>query len=73
MTDRILSRLRIFASALALIAYGLLIHGNVALGIIVALIGQIAFFPWSIHNRVWDMVALNAFYIVIGLTRLTTR
>lgn len=65
--------MRIFASALALIAYGLLTHGNVVLGVVVALIGQVSFIPWSIRNRVWDMVALDAFYIVIGLTRLTTR
>ena len=70
MSNRCLSVMRCCASALALIAYGLLTHGAVVPGIVVALAGQCAFIPWSIRNKVWDMVALDAFYIAIGLSRL---
>ncbi|QNJ25944.1 putative membrane protein [Synechococcus sp. SYN20] len=72
MSNRALSVMRCCASALALIAYGLLTHGMTTAGIFVALAGQCAFIPWSIRNKVWDMVALDAFYIAIGLTRLVT-
>ena len=70
MSNRVLSVMRCFASALALIAYGLLTHGMTTAGIVVALVGQCAFIPWSIRNKVWDMVALDAFYIAIGVSRL---
>ena len=68
--DRTLGCMRIGASALALIAYGLLTHGLTTQGILVALVGQVSFIPWSIRNKVWDMVALDAFYIAIGLSKL---
>ena len=68
--DQTLSRMRICASALALIAYGLLTHEMVVPGILVALVGQVSFIPWSIRNKVWDMVALDAFYISLGIGRL---
>ena len=71
-TNRVLSTMRCVASALALTAYWLLTHEYVLAGILVAMVGQIAFIPWSIRNKVWDMVALDAFYLCIGLHRLLT-
>ena len=70
MSDKTLSTMRMGASALALVAYGLLTHGITTAGVLVALVGQVSFIPWSIRNKVWDMVALDAFYISIGLAKL---
>lgn len=70
MSDRILTSLRMGASGMALIAYGLLTHGLTTPGVLVALIGQLTFIPWSVRHKVWDMVALTGFYIAISLAKL---
>ena len=68
--DAHLSRGRVFGCALALAAHCLLAFDNPGVGVGVSLLGQFFFLPWSIRHRVWDLVALDAFYVVINVARL---
>ena len=64
--DRTLSKMRAGGALVAVIAHAFLASGNNLVGVIVSLAGQFLFLPWSIRNQLWDMVALDTFYVAIN-------
>ena len=63
--------LRVIGSVLAVVSHYFLAFNN-GPGVLISLIGQCFFLPWSCANRVWDLVALDSFYAAVNIAALTS-
>ena len=64
--DKTLSKMRVAGALVAVIAHAFLASGSNLIGVIISLAGQFLFLPWSVRNQLWDMVALDTFYVAIN-------
>jgi hypothetical protein len=60
---------RIVSSLVLCVAYVITLYVDEVIGARLYLIGNLLALPYMIKNRCWDIVALLAFFIVIGLPK----
>jgi len=63
------NKARILSSLVLCVAYIITLYVDNVLGARLYLIGNSLAVPYMIKNKCWDIVALLAFFIVVGLPR----
>lgn len=64
------SRLRIAGSILCIVAYALVTQGYVVSGTGLNLVTNVLFTPYMLSAGMWDMVAIEVFYLVLNVLAL---
>ena len=64
------NRARILSSLILCVAYVITLYHDTVLGARLYLIGNVLALPYMIKNKCWDIVALLAFFIIVGLPRV---
>ena len=67
-----IAKMRILGCALIVCSHFTLIYVGVIPGVIVHLIADFLTIPFFIKNKMWDMVIMLSFLIVIGVSKLVT-
>ncbi len=62
--------MRITGSALAIIAYFVVLHVSVAFGVLLHFIGDAISVPYFIKTKSWDVVIMLSFLLIISLSKL---
>ena len=65
-----LIRLRVAGSALVIIAYFIVLHVNVLVGVTAHFIADLISIPYFIKTKSWDVVIMLAFLLFISLSKL---
>ena len=65
-----LIRLRILGSCLVIIAYFIVLHVNVMVGVTTHLIADLISIPYFIKTKSWDVVIMLAFLLCISSSKL---
>jgi hypothetical protein len=60
---------RIISSLVLCVAYVITLYVDEVIGARLYLAGNILAMPYMIQNKCWDIVALLAFFIVVGLPK----
>jgi hypothetical protein len=63
-------RLRIIGSALVIIAYFIVLHVNVLVGVTAHFVADLISIPYFIKTKSWDVVIMLAFLLFISLSKL---
>jgi hypothetical protein len=63
------NKARILSSLVLCVAYIITLYVDTTLGSRLYLCGNALALPYMIKNKCWDIVALLAFFIVVGLPR----
>lgn len=63
------NKARIISSLVLCVAYIITLYVDTTLGSRLYLLGNVLALPYMIKHKCWDIVALLAFFIVIGLPR----
>ena len=63
-------RLRIIGSALVIVAYFIVLHVNVLVGVGAHFIADLISVPYFIKTKSWDVVIMLAFLLCISLSKL---
>jgi hypothetical protein len=63
-------RLRIIGSALVIVAYFIVLHVNVLVGVGAHFIADLISVPYFIKTKSWDVVIMLAFLLFISLSKL---
>jgi hypothetical protein len=63
-------RLRVIGSALVIVAYFIVLHVNVLVGVATHLIADLISVPYFIKTKSWDVVIMLAFLLFISLSKL---
>tara|TARA_A200000159_G_scaffold63074_1_gene58320 strand:+ start:1285 stop:1494 length:210 start_codon:yes stop_codon:yes gene_type:complete len=63
-------RLRVIGSALVIIAYFIVLHVNVLVGVTAHFIADLISIPYFIKTKSWDVVIMLAFLLFISLSKL---
>lgn len=64
------NKARILSSVILCIAYIITLYYDTTLGSRLYLIGNLLALPYMIKNKCWDVVALLAFFIIIGAPKV---
>jgi hypothetical protein len=67
--------MRCIASALFLLAHGLLVLEHIAIGTALHGIAELFLAPWAVRHRAWDIIVIGVIFCVFdlwGTVRLTT-
>jgi hypothetical protein len=64
------NQLRVLGSLLLIVGYFLILYVDVRFGCFVRLFGNLALIPFSIKIRTWDIVALEAFFSAIDISKI---
>ena len=67
-----IAKMRILGSIFIVCSHFTLIYVGVIPGVIVHLIADVLTIPFFIKNKMWDMVIMLSFLIVIGVSKLVT-
>ena len=59
--------MRCVASALVLLAHGLLVLEHIALGTALHGIAELFLAPWAIRHRAWDIIVIGLIFCVFDL------
>lgn len=62
--------LRVLGSVLLVVGYFLLLYVDVKIGCTARLVGNLAMIPFAVIIRTWDVVALEAFFSFIDLSKI---
>lgn len=62
--------MRIVGSALVIIAYFIVLHVNVIVGVATHFIADLISIPYFIRTKSWDVVIMLTFLLVISLSKL---
>ncbi|ADO97633.1 hypothetical protein SShM2_022 [Synechococcus phage S-ShM2] len=65
-----LIRLRVLGSALVIIAYFIVLHVNVLVGVTAHFVADLISIPYFIKTKSWDVVIMLAFLLFISLSKL---
>jgi|TARA_B100001059_G_scaffold150817_1_gene150650 hypothetical protein len=63
-------RLRIIGSALVIVAYFIVLHVNVLVGVGAHFVADLISVPYFIKTKSWDVVIMLAFLLFISLSKL---
>ena len=63
-------RLRVIGSALVIIAYFIVLHINVLVGVTAHFVADLISIPYFIRTKSWDVVIMLAFLLFISLSKL---
>ena len=63
-------RLRIIGSALVIIAYFIVLHVNVMVGVAAHFVADLISIPYFIKTKSWDVVIMLTFLLVISMSKL---
>ncbi len=63
------NKARILSSLILCIAYIITLYVDTTTGSRLYLLGNVLALPYMIKNKCWDIVALLAFFIVVGLPK----
>jgi len=63
-------RLRMVGSALVIIAYFIVLHVNVLVGVTAHFVADLISIPYFIKTKSWDVVIMLAFLLFISLSKL---
>lgn len=63
------NKARILSSLILCVAYVITLYVDTTTGSRLYLLGNALALPYMIKNKCWDIVALLAFFIVVGLPR----
>jgi hypothetical protein len=63
------NKARIISSIILCVAYVITLYVDEVVGARLYLAGNILALPYMIQNKCWDIVALLAFFIVVGLPK----
>lgn len=63
------NKARILSSLILCIAYIITLYVDTTTGSRLYLVGNVLALPYMIKNKCWDIVALLAFFIVVGLPK----
>ncbi len=63
-------RLRVIGSALVIIAYFIVLHVNVLVGVTAHFVADLISIPYFIKTKSWDVVIMLAFLLFISLSKL---
>jgi hypothetical protein len=63
--------LRILGSLLVVIAYGVIVHIDVTVGVGLSLTGDLLALPFFIRTRAWDVVAMIGFLSIVSVSKLS--
>ncbi len=63
-------RLRVIGSALVIIAYFIVLHINVLVGVTAHFVADLISIPYFIKTKSWDVVIMLAFLLFISLSKL---
>ncbi|MAD25426.1 MAG: hypothetical protein CMO44_14790 [Verrucomicrobiales bacterium] len=63
-------RLRIIGSALVIVAYFIVLHVNVLIGVGAHFVADLISVPYFIKTRSWDVVIMLVFLLCISLSKL---
>jgi hypothetical protein len=62
--------LRILGSVLLVVGYFLVLYVDMRIGCTFRLVGNLAMLPFAVKIRAWDVVALEAFFSFIDLSKI---
>ncbi|AOO14213.1 hypothetical protein Sn110110_019 [Cyanophage S-RIM14] len=65
-----LIHLRVLGSALVIIAYFIVLHVNVLVGVTAHFVADLISIPYFIKTKSWDVVIMLAFLLFISLSKL---
>ena len=63
-------RLRMVGSALVIIAYFIVLHVNVLVGVTAHFVADLISIPYFIKTKSWDVVIMLTFLLFISLSKL---
>ena len=63
-------RLRIIGSALVIVAYFIVLHVNVLVGVGAHFIADLISVPYFIKTKSWDVVIMLSFLLIISLSKI---
>ena len=63
-------RLRVIGSALVIVAYFIVLHVNVLVGVGAHFVADLISIPYFIRTKSWDVVTMISFLLVISLSHL---
>jgi len=62
--------MRIIGSALVIIAYFIVLHVNVLIGVTAHFVADLISIPYFIRTKSWDVVIMLSFLLIISLSKL---
>ena len=62
--------MRILGSALVIIAYFIVLHVNVIVGVATHFVADLISIPYFIRTKSWDVVIMLSFLLIISLSKL---
>ncbi len=62
--------LRVLGSILVVLAYAIIVHSNVALGVSISLLGDALALPFFIRTKAWDVVVMIGFLCCVSVSKL---
>ena len=66
----ILSYLRIVGNIFFIIGYAVILFSSVEIGIYCRLFGNVVSFPYFYKVRMWDMMTIRSFFVIIEMSKL---
>jgi hypothetical protein len=66
----VLSWLRIVGNAFFIVGYAVILFNSVEIGIYCRLFGNLVSFPYFYKVKMWDMMTIRTFFVIIELTKL---
>lgn len=64
------NKARILSSLVVCVAYFITLYVDTTIGARVYLVGNILALPYMVKHKCWDIVALLAFFIIVGLPKV---
>ena len=62
--------MRVLGSGLVIIAYFIILHINITLGVALQVVGDSISIPYFIRTKSWDVVIMITFLLVISISHL---
>jgi len=62
--------MRVLGSGLVIIAYFIILHINITLGVALQMVGDSISIPYFIKTKSWDVVIMIAFLLMISVSHL---
>ncbi len=62
--------MRWLGSAGCIVSYALVVNGSVVIGTALNLLTNFLFSPYYVRHRMWDLLAIEAFFLVINVHAL---
>jgi len=66
----ILSYLRIVGNIFFIIGYAVILFNSIEIGIYCRLFGNIVSFPYFYKVKMWDMMTIRSFFVIIEIVKL---